>query len=312
MTAPSSPAAPGAGPRVRQDLSRFALLSIVTSLVVIALKILAWRLTGSVGLLSDAAESSVNVVAAITAFVALKVVAKPADHDHNFGHTKAEYFSAVLEGVMIVVAAVVIIVSAVDRLLNPRELEQVGLGLGISVAATVLNGLVGLYLIRVGRRHRSHALQADGKHLITDVWTTAGVIVGVVLVALTGWLPLDPLIAIAVAVNILVVGARLVWQSGAGLMDAALPTEDRAQIDEVLDRHRAAGIDFHDIRTRESGHERFLQMHMLVPGDWTVQRAHDVTEEVEADLDALFDDLRITVHIEPIDDPRAYEDWRLD
>ncbi|KXP00628.1 cation diffusion facilitator family transporter [Tsukamurella pseudospumae] len=312
MTAPSSPAAPGAGPGVRQDLSRFALLSIATSIVVIALKILAWRLTGSVGLLSDAAESSVNIVAAVAAFVALKVVAKPADHDHNFGHTKAEYFSAVLEGVMIVVAAVVIIVSAVDRLLNPQALEQVGLGLAISVAATVLNGLVGLYLIRVGRRHRSLALQADGKHLITDVWTTAGVIVGVLLVALTGWLPLDPLIAIAVAVNILVVGARLVWQSGAGLMDAALPVEERAQIDEVLDRHRVAGIDFHDVRTRESGHERFLQMHMLVPGDWTVQRAHDVTEEVEADLDALFDDLRITVHIEPIDDPRAYEDWRLD
>lgn len=312
MTSPSGPAAPGTGPRAREDLSRFALLSIVTSLVVIALKILAWRLTGSVGLLSDAAESSVNVVAAVAAFVALKVVAKPADHDHNFGHTKAEYFSAVLEGVMIVVAAVVIIVSAVDRLLHPRELEQVGLGLGISVLATVLNGLVGLYLIRVGRRHRSLALQADGKHLLTDVWTTVGVILGVLLVALTGWLPLDPLIAIAVAVNIFVVGARLVRESGAGLMDAALPPDERARIDEVLDRHRGDGIDFHDIRTRESGHELFVQMHMLVPGDWTVQRAHDLTEIVEADLAELFDDLRITVHIEPIDDPRAYEDWRLD
>ncbi|TWS19723.1 cation transporter [Tsukamurella asaccharolytica] len=303
---------PGAGPRTRQDLSRFALLSIVVSLVVIGLKILAWRLTGSVGLLSDAAESAVNLVAAIAAFVALKVVAKPADHDHNFGHTKAEYFSAVLEGVMIVIAAVVILVSAIDRLRNPQALEQVGLGLAISVAATVLNGLVGFYLIRVGRRHRSLALEADGKHLLTDVWTTVGVIVGVLLVALTGWLPLDPLIAIAVAVNILVVGARLVWQSGAGLMDAALPVEERAQIDAVLDRHRASGIDFHDIRTRESGHERFVQLHMLVPGEWTVQRAHDVTEEVESDLSAVFDDLRITVHIEPIDDPRAYETWRLD
>ncbi|MCS3782011.1 cation diffusion facilitator family transporter [Tsukamurella ocularis] len=312
MTAPSDPAPSGAAPRAREDLSRFALLSIVTSLVVIGLKILAWRLTGSVGLLSDAAESSVNVVAAVAAFVALKVVAKPADHDHNFGHTKAEYFSAVLEGVMIVVAAVVILASAVDRLLNPQALEQVGLGLAISVAATVLNGLVGYYLIQVGRRHRSLALQADGKHLLTDVWTTVGVIVGVLLVALTGWLPLDPLIAIAVAVNILVVGARLVWQSSAGLMDAALPGEERAQIDEVLDRHRAGGIDFHDVRTRESGHERFLQLHMLVPGDWTVQHAHDVTEEVEADLAALFEDLRITIHTEPIDDPRAYEAWRLD
>ncbi|MGZ9826871.1 cation diffusion facilitator family transporter [Tsukamurella ocularis] len=312
MTAPSDSASPGPAPRAREDLSRFALLSIATSLVVIGLKILAWRLTGSVGLLSDAAESSVNVVAAVAAYVALKVVAKPADDDHNFGHTKAEYFSAVLEGVMIVVAAIVILASAVDRLLSPQALEQVGLGLGISVLATVLNGLVGFYLIRVGRRHRSLALQADGKHLLTDVWTTVGVIVGVLLVALTGWLPLDPLIAIAVAVNILVVGARLVWESGAGLMDAALPVEERARIDAVLDRHRADGIDFHDVRTRESGHERFLQLHMLVPGDWTVQRAHDETEEVEADLAALFDDLRITIHVEPIDDPRAYEDWRLD
>ncbi|MBS4101010.1 cation diffusion facilitator family transporter [Tsukamurella paurometabola] len=312
MTAPSDSASSGAAPRGREDLSRFALLSIATSLVVIGLKILAWRLTGSVGLLSDAAESSVNVVAAVAAYVALRVVAKPADDDHNFGHTKAEYFSAVLEGVMIVVAAVVILVSAVDRLLNPQVLDNVGPGLGISVLATVLNGLVGLYLVRVGRRHRSLALQADGKHLLTDVWTTAGVIVGVLLVALTGWLPLDPLIAIAVAVNILVVGARLVWQSGAGLMDAALPVEERARIDAVLDRRRGGGIDFHDVRTRESGHERFLQLHMLVPGDWTVQHAHDVTEEVEADLAALFDDLRITIHIEPIDDPRAYEAWRLD
>ncbi len=312
MAAPSDPAVPGTGPRARQDLSRFALLSIATALVVIGLKIAAWRLTGSVGLLSDAAESSVNLVAAVAAFVALKVVAKPADEDHNFGHTKAEYFSAVLEGVMIVVAAAVILVSAVDRLLDPRDLEHVGPGLAISVGATVLNALVGLYLIRVGRRHRSPALQADGKHLLTDVWTTAGVIVGVLLVALTGWLPLDPLIAIAVAVNILIVGARLVWQSGAGLMDAALPAEERARIDEVLDHHRRAGIDFHDVRSRESGHERFLQLHMLVPGDWTVQHAHDVTERVEADLDAAIDDLRITVHVEPIDDPRAYEDWRLD
>lgn len=284
----------------------------MTALVTIALKVTAWRLTGSVGLLSDAAESSVNLVAAIAAFVALKVVAKPADHDHNFGHTKAEYFSAVLEGVMIVIAAVVILVSAVDRLRHPQPLDQVGLGLAISVVATVLNGLVGWYLIRVGRRYRSLALAADGKHLITDVWTTIGVVVGVLLVALTGWLPLDPLIAIAVAVNILIVGAKLVWESGAGLMDAALPVDERAQIDEVLDRHRATGIDFHDIRTRESGHERFLQLHMLVPGEWTVQHAHDVTEDVEADLAALFEDLRITVHIEPLDDPRAYEDWRLD
>lgn len=301
------------GPKapLRPDLSKYALVAIAAGVVTIGLKVVAWLLTGSVGLLSDAAESSVNLVAAVAAYIALKVVARPADSGHNFGHTKAEYFSAVLEGVMIVVAAGVIIVSAVNRLFNPQELEQVGLGLAISVLATVINGAVGVYLLRVGRQHRSLALQADGKHLLTDVWTTVGVIAGVLLVALTGWLPLDPLIAIAVAINILVVGVRLVLRSGAGLMDAALPDEDLAQIDEVLDRHRREGVEFHDLRTRESGHERFVQMHMLVPGDWTVERAHDLSEQVEQELAELFADLRTTIHIEPLGDPRAYEDWRL-
>ncbi|WP_299570692.1 cation diffusion facilitator family transporter [uncultured Williamsia sp.] len=298
--------------QTRVDLSRFALLSLAVSLVVISLKVVAWQVSGSVGLLSDAAESLVNVVAAVAAFVALRVAARPADDDHNFGHTKAEYFSAVFEGVMIVVAAGLIIVAAVDRLLSPAELESVGLGLVISVVATVINGVAGLYLIRVGRRHRSLSLEADGKHLLTDVWTTAGVVVGVLLVALTGWLPLDPLIAIAVAVNILVVGGRLVWQSGAGLMDTALPDEERTQLDAVLDRWRAEDVDFHDVRTREAGHERFLQLHMLVPGEWSVQRGHDLVERVERELAATLDHLNVTIHLEPIGDPRAYESWRLD
>lgn len=296
----------------RADLTRYALLSIVASIVVIALKVVAWRVSGSVGLLSDAAESTVNVVAAVGAFIALKVASRPADADHNFGHTKAEYFSAVFEGVMIVVASAFIIVAAVDRLLNPSGLESVGLGLAISVVATVINAGVGLVLIRAGRAHRSLTLEADGKHLMTDVWTTAGVVVGVLLVALTGWLALDPLIAIAVAVNILVVGGRLVWQSGAGLMDTALPDDDRAVLDAVLDRWRADDIDFHDVRTREAGHERFLQLHMLVPGEWSVQRGHDLVERVERELVASLEHLHVTIHLEPIGDPRAYESWRLD
>lgn len=295
----------------RRDLSRFALLSIAVAVVTIALKTLAWQLTGSVGLLSDAAESLVNLVAAIGAFTALRVAARPADAGHNFGHSKAEYFSAVAEGAMIVVAAAVIIYAAVDRLFHPQELDSVGIGLFVSVAATVLNGVVGLVLIRAGRRHRSLTLEADGQHLLTDVWTTIGVIVGVMLVALTGWLPLDPLVAIAVAINIIVVGARLIWRSGAGLMDAALPDDDRSAVEAVLDRYREQGIGFHDIRTREAGHERFVQMHMLVPGDWSVQRAHDLGEEIEADLDAALDHLSVTIHVEPVDDPRSYEEWRL-
>ncbi|MBE7163120.1 MAG: cation transporter [Williamsia herbipolensis] len=276
------------------------------------MKVVAWRVSGSVGLLSDAAESTVNVVAAIGAFVALRVASRPADADHNFGHTKAEYFSAVFEGVMIVVASAFIIVAAVDRLLNPSGLESVGLGLAISVAATVINAVVGLVLIRAGRAHRSLTLEADGKHLMTDVWTTAGVVLGVLLVALTGWLPLDPLIAIAVALNILFVGGRLVWQSGAGLMDTALPDDDRAALDAVLDRWRADDVDFHDVRTREAGHERFLQLHMLVPGEWSVQRGHDLVERVERELVETLDHLHVTIHLEPIGDPRAYESWRLD
>lgn len=296
----------------RRDLSAFAVLSIVTAIVVIGLKLIAWRVTGSVGLLSDALESTVNLVAAIGAFVALRVAAKPPDRSHNFGHTKAEYFSAVFEGVMIVVAAVVIVATAVDRLLHPEELDEVGMGLAISVGATVVNAVVGWVLIRAGRRHRSLTLEADGRHLMTDVWTTAGVVVGVFLVAVTGWLPLDPLIAIAVAANILVVGGRLVWRSGAGLMDSALPDDLRAAIDAVLARHRADRIDFHDVRTREAGHERFVQLHMLVPGDWSVQRAHDLAETIEDELRAAVDDLTVTLHVEPINDPRAYEDWRLD
>ncbi|MEH3156614.1 MAG: cation diffusion facilitator family transporter [Gordonia paraffinivorans] len=296
----------------RADLTRYALLSIVASIVVIVMKVVAWRVSGSVGLLSDAAESTVNVVAAIGAFVALRVASRPADSDHNFGHTKAEYFSAVFEGVMIVVASAFIIVTAVDRLLNPSGLESVGLGLAISVAATVINAGVGLVLIRAGRAHRSLTLEADGKHLMTDVWTTAGVVIGVLLVALTGWLPLDPLIAIAVAINILFVGGRLVWQSGAGLMDTALPDDDRSALDAVLDRWRADDVDFHDVRTREAGHERFLQLHMLVPGEWSVQRGHDLVERVERDLVETLDHLHVTIHLEPIGDPRAYESWRLD
>ena len=296
----------------RRDLSAFAVLSIVTAIVVIGLKLIAWRVTGSVGLLSDALESTVNLVAAIGAFVALRVAAKPPDRSHNFGHTKAEYLSAVFEGVMIVVAAVVIVATAIDRLLHPEELDEVGMGLAISVGATVVNAVVGWVLIRAGRRHRSLTLEADGRHLMTDVWTTAGVVVGVFLVAVTGWLPLDPLIAIAVAANILVVGGRLVWRSGAGLMDSALPDDLRAAIDAVLARHRADRIDFHDVRTREAGHERFVQLHMLVPGDWSVQRAHDLAETIEDELRAAVDDLTVTLHVEPINDPRAYEDWRLD
>ncbi|GEE01539.1 transporter [Gordonia spumicola] len=294
----------------REDLSRWALLSIAAAIATIALKTLAWSVTGSVGLLSDAAESVVNLVASVGAFIALKVAARPSDDDHNFGHSKSEYFSAVVEGVMIVVAAGFIMYTAIERLINPHELESLGVGLLISVVATVLNGVVAWKLVSVGRRHRSMSLQADGKHLFTDVWTTVGVIAGVGLVAVTGWPALDSIVAIAVAVNIVFVGWRLVRDSAMGLMDTVIPDDERLAVDAVLERFRTDGVDFHDVRTREAGHLRFVQLHMLVPGAWTVQRAHDLVEEVEQALHEAVDDLRPTVHLEPIDDPRSYEPWR--
>ncbi len=295
-----------------QDLSRWALLSIAAAAVTIALKMTAWLVTGSVGLLSDAAESVVNLVAAVVAFIALKVAARLADANHNFGHQKSEYFSAIIEGTCIAIAAVVIIVSAAERLMNPKDIESAGIGLLISVVAALINGAAAWALIRAGRRHRSVTLEADGKHLATDVWTTAGILVAIALVAITGWNILDPIVAIAVAVNILFVGGGLVGRAAAGLMDSALPDEQRAAIDAVLDEFGTPEVTFHDVRTRESGHVRFVQMHMLVPGDWTVQRAHDLAEQVEARLEAVVDDLIPTIHVEPIGDPRAYEQWRLE
>lgn len=293
-------------------LTKYAWLSIAAAVVTIALKTGAYLLTGSVGLLSDAAESVVNLVAAIIALIALTVAAKPADANHHYGHGKAEYFSAAIEGLMIFVAAAFIIVSAIQRLIDPQPLESLGIGLLITVLATAVNGAVGLLLIRVGRQHRSATLVADGKHLMTDVWTSGGVIIGVGLVAITGWIPLDSLVAIAVAINILVTGARLVWSSSSALLDAAMTPEDVAAVTAVLDRHRSDTVDFHGLQTRESGRTRFVTVHVLVPGAWSVQQAHDLVEVVEADLRAELEHLEVTTHVEPSEDDRSYADHRYD
>ena len=293
------------------DLSRWGLLSIAAAIATITLKTGAWALTGSVGLLSDAAESVVNLIAAVVTFMALRVAARPPDRRHNFGHSKVEYLSAVLEGLLIAAAATVILISAVERLRNPQPLQNLGVGLLISVVAAGVNGVVGTLLLRVGRTHRSLALEADGKHLLTDVWTTAGVVVGVGLVALTGWLPLDALVAIGVAINILVVGFLLIRRSLSGLMDVAMPDAELAAVQQVLDGFRGDEVSFHDLRSRVSGRQRFLQLHMLVPGDWPVQRGHDLGEAVEQQLRLAVDGLVPTIHLEPAEDPRSYESWRL-
>ena len=291
------------------DLSRFAWLSIGAALVTIILKAAAAWLTGSVGLLSDALESVVNLAAAIFALVALKVSIKPPDANHPFGHSKAEYFSAAFEGILIFVAAVIIIYTAIERILNPRMPEQLGTGLLISVIAAVINGVVGWGLIRAGDKRRSATLSADGRHLMTDVVTSVAVLVGVGLVAITHIQVLDPVVALAAGANILWTGWRLIRSSSEGLMDIALPAEDEAKIEAVLDRFRASGqIDFHAVRTRESGNRRFMEMHVLVPDEWSVKRAHDLAEDVIDELVAVLPDLRVSAHLEPKGDPRSYED----
>lgn len=292
----------------RPDLTRFAWLSIAVALVTIGLKSGAYFLTGSVGLLSDAAESLVNLVAAIVALVALRVAAQPSDEDHHFGHSKAEYFSAAVEGIMIFVAAIFIIWTAIERLITPAPLENVGVGLAISVGASLLNGAVAVVLIRAGRTHHSITLEADGKHLMTDVWTSAGVLVGVLLVALTGWLPLDPIVALLVGANIIWTGWHLVSASVEGLMDHALSAEDHDRLIAVLDEFADEPVKFHHIQTRVAGHQQFVSMHVLLPGAWTISEGHDLTEKIEDRLRAALRAAQVITHMEPVEDPRSYED----
>jgi cation diffusion facilitator family transporter len=283
-------------------------MSLGVSLGVFTLKFAAYAITGSVGLLSDALESTVNIVAAVVAIVALRAASKPGDASHHYGHGKAEYLSALVEGLMILVAALLIIWTAVERLINPQPLEQLGIGLVISVVASICNGAMAWVLVRAGRRHRSIVLEADGKHLFTDVWTSAGVVLAVGLVGLTGWEVLDPVIAIAVALNIVVAGWFLIRDSTAGLMDSSLPDEDHDAILAVLRQHATSDISFHAVQTRASGRQRFVSMHVLVPGDWSVQRGHDVLCSLEDDLHEALDNLTVHTHLEPRDDPRSWDD----
>jgi cation diffusion facilitator family transporter len=295
-----------------RDLTRFGWFSIGAALVTLGLKLVAWLLTGSVGLLSDALESTVNLAAAVLMLVALRVSALPPDDNHHYGHEKAELFSAAAEGLMIVAAASLIIWRALDRLLHPQELSRVGLGLAVSVVAGVINLAVGLVLVRGGRRHDSGALLADGRHLLTDVWTTAGVLVGLLAVTVTGWLPLDPLVALAVAVNVVVTGVQVLRSSITGLMDPPLPEAEQERIDAVVERFEARGVTFHAMRSRVAGHRRFLSVHVLVPGRWTVTQGHDLLERFEADLRACVPNLTVDTHLEPVEDPLSYADEALD
>ncbi len=294
------------------SLKRYAWLSIAAALATIALKTVAWWLTGSVGLLSDALESGVNLAGALMALAMLTVAAQPPDDDHAYGHGKAEYFASGFEGFLILAAAVGIGVAAVERLLHPQPIEQVGIGLAVSVLASLINLGTARVLLAAGREHRSITLEADAHHLMTDVWTSAGVLVGVVAVALTGWLWLDPLLALLVAANIVWTGWQLLRRSTAGLMDVALPPEQHAAVVAVLDGYRAQGIDYHALRSRQAGARCFVTVHVLVPGAWSVQRGHDLLEEIEADIRRTIPHASVLTHLEPIEDPVSGHDIELD
>ena len=290
------------------NLAKFAWMSIIVSVIVFGMKMAAWWATGSVGLLSDALESTVNIVAAVVALFALRTAMKPADAVHHFGRGKAEYFSASIEGFMILLAALIIVYTAIERIITPRELEQIGWGLTISTVAAMINGGAALILLRAGKQHRSPDLVADGKHLLTDVWTSVGVIVGVGLVVITGINRLDGVVALAVGLNIIVTGVNLLRSSTAGLMDKALSDEDHLKIVDVLTKYESETVKFHALQTRESGRQRFISMHVLVPGAWTNQKGHDLSEELEADIIALLPNTLVTTHVEPLEDERSWAD----
>jgi cation diffusion facilitator family transporter len=296
----------------RPSLVRFAWLSLGAAVVTMALKGVAYALTGSVGLLSDALESLVNLAAAAMAVAMLNLAAKPADEEHAYGHTKAEYFSSGVEGALIVITAVSIALAAVNRWLHPHALAAVGLGLSVSTVASVLNLFVAVTLRRAATRFESVVLAADSRHLMTDVWTSVGVIVGVGAVGATGWNWLDPAIAIIVAVNVLWAGVSILRQSALGLLDTALPAPEVALLRTVLERYQLDGVQYHALRTRQSGSRRFVSLHVLVPGYWTVDRGHHLLEQIEADLRGALPNMAVFTHLESISDPASYQDQSLD
>jgi len=296
----------------RSSLTRYAWLSIAAAIVTIGLKSFAYYLTGSVGLLSDAVESLVNLVAAIIALSMLIVAARPADKEHPFGHSKAEYFASGAEGALILLAAVSIAVAAVRRLMAPQAIEQTVAGLAVAAVASVINLSVARILLYVGKKSSSITLEADARHLMTDVWTSVAVIAGVGAVALSGWQLLDPIIALAVAVNIVWTGFQLMRRSVAGLMDTALPPEENEKLLKVLNKYKEQGIQFHALRTRQAAGRRFVSIHVLVPGRWTTHKGHHLVEDIEADIRETLSGVIVFTHLEPVDDPLSFQDIEID
>ena len=297
----------------KTSLKKFAYLSIAAAVITIGMKFSAYFYTGSMGLLSDALESCVNLIAAVVALIMIHISEMPADEGHEFGHTKAEYFSSAIEGALILVAAFSIIWSAAPKLFNPTEIENVGLGLMISLGASFVNLAVAQVLIRNGKTHNSLLLEADGKHLMTDVWTSIGVIAAIGLVKLTGWLILDPIIAILVALNIVWTGFQLLKKSANGLMDASITDTELKMVTDYLDTLQTEEVQHHSLMTRQAGRRKFISLHLLMPGKWTIQTGHDIADRVEEHIEELFSEpVTVSTHIEPIEDPVSMRDIGID
>jgi cation diffusion facilitator family transporter len=294
------------------QLTRFARISIAAAAVTIALKFGAFIITGSVGLLSDALESLVNLAAAAMALAMLTVAARPPDEEHAYGHSKAEYFASSFEGALILVAALSIAYSSAMRLLHPVPVRDAGVGVAIAAVSLVVNVVVAAMLLRAGRRYRSIALEADAHHLVADVWTTLGVIVGVSVAAGTGLHWIDPLIAIVVALNIVRIGYGLMRRSALGLLDTAIPEDDRSTVTRILERYAHEGAEYHALRTRQAGMRRFVSVHVLVPGAWSVQRGHELLERMEEEIRDAIPQSTVFTHLEPLEDPVSFEDVRLE
>jgi len=297
----------------RASLTRFAWLSIGAAVATITLKGGAYYLTGSVGLLSDAFESFVNLAGAVMALVMLIVAARPADESHVYGHSKAEYFASMFEGMLILGAAVGIIITAIERLLAPRPLEQLGLGLSVSVLASLINLGTARILMNEGKKRKSITLEADAQHLMTDVWTSVGILAGLIIVGITNWTILDPIVGLIVGANIVRTGFQLALRSASGLMDAALPASALEVIQAVISRYSEKGVTFHALRTRQAAARQFVSVHMLVPGHWTVHDAHHIAEDFEADIRAALGGVvTVFTHMEPVEDELSMEDIFLD
>jgi cation diffusion facilitator family transporter len=293
----------------KKSLAPIVWFSIIASILTITIKSAAYSVTGSVGFLSDAMESFINLAAGIVAFVMLTIAARPPDKEHPFGHDKAEYFSSLIEGVLIVLAAIGIVWAAINRIYHPQPLEELNIGMGLSVLATLINLATARILLFYGRKHNSITLEADSHHLMTDVWTTVGIIVGILLVKLTNWQILDPLMAIAVAISIVYTGTKLIIRSTDGLMDSRLSEKEIIIVKQILNRYKEQGTDYHALYTRQASSKRFITFHLLFPGDWTIHKAHEISKQIEKEIDEAFPYSDILIHLEPLNDPEAHNDF---